>query len=261
MRKLRGMGAPTLKQTWDAELYEARHAFVWRFGESLVELLAPVTGERILDLGCGPGQLTSKIAEHGATVVGLDSSPDMIGQARQNFPKLHFVLRSATAMDFEDEFDAIFSNAALHWILDAQAVAKGMFRALRKGGRLVAEFGGIGNVSTIETAISEIVSRYTDKPAAGRRFYPSVGQYASLLEAQGFEVRFAHLFERPTALEGENGLENWIIQFSGFQFDALAPSDRKQALQETVELVRPKLYRDGQWFADYRRLRIIAAKL
>jgi trans-aconitate 2-methyltransferase len=255
------MGLPTLKQTWDPELYEARHAFVWHFGESLVELLAPASGERILDLGCGPGQLTSKIAEHGATVIGVDSSPEMIGQARQNFPKLHFVLQSGTAMEFEDEFDAIFSNATLHWILDARAVAGGMFRALRKGGRLVAEFGGIGNVKTIESAISDVLARYTASPVPGRRYYPSVGQYASLLEEAGFEVRFAHLFERPTVLEGENGMQDWIVQFSGFQFDPLAPSDRKQALKETVEILRPKLYRDEQWFADYRRLRIIAAKL
>jgi trans-aconitate methyltransferase len=249
-----------MKQTWDAELYEARHAFVWHFGESLVELLAPVAGERILDVGCGPGQLTNKIAEHGAAVVGLDSSPDMIGQARQNFPKLHFVLQSATAMEFEDEFDAVFSNATLHWILDARAAARAMFRALRKGGRLLAEFGGIGNVRTIESAVKAVIEHYTDAPVAGRRFYPSVGEYTSLLEAEGFEVRFAHLFDRPTALEGENGMENWITQFSGFQFEPLAPEARKQAMKEVVELVRSKLYRDGQWFADYRRLRIIAVK-
>lgn len=255
------MAQPTLKQTWDAELYEGRHAFVWHFGESLVELLAPAPGERVLDLGCGPGQLTNKIAEHGATVVGLDSSPEMIGQARQNFPKLHFVLQNAASMEFDDEFDAIFSNAALHWMLEAEAVARGMFRALRKGGRLVAEFGGIGNVKTIEAAIAEVVGRSIAVPAPGRRYYPSVGQYSGLLEAAQFEVRFAHLFERPTPLEGENGMENWIAQFSGFQFDPLPAADRKQAVQETVEILRPKLYRDGQWFADYRRLRIIAVKL
>lgn len=255
------MASATPKQRWDAELYEARHAFVWHFGESLVELLAPAPGERILDLGCGPGQLTNKIAEHGATVIGLDSSPEMIGQARQNFPKLHFVLQNATSMQFEDEFDAIFSNATLHWILDAEAVARGMYRALRKGGRVVAEFGGIGNVKTIESAVNEVVGRYITTPAPGRRYYPSVGQYASLLEAASFEVRFAHLFERPTLLEDENGMENWISQFSGFQFDPLPPAERRKAINETVEMLRPKLYRDGQWFADYRRLRIIAAKL
>lgn len=253
--------AKVLKQNWDAELYEARHSFVWQFGESLVELLAPTTGERILDLGCGPGQLTAKIAEHGASVVGLDSSPEMIGQARQNFPHLHFVLKSASAMDFEDEFDAIFSNAALHWILDATAAANGMYRALRKGGRLVAEFGGKGNIHEIERAIETVRARYIDSAPPARRYYPSVGEYASLLEAQGFEVRFAHLFDRPTPLVGEQGIENWIEQFSGFHFDQLPAATRKQALQETAEEVRPTLYRDGQWYADYRRLRIIAVKI
>ncbi len=250
-----------LKQNWDAELYEARHSFVWQFGESLVELLAPVPGERILDLGCGTGQLTAKIAEHGASVLGLDASPDMIGQARQNFPNLHFVLESATAMQFEDEFDAIFSNAALHWILDASAAANRMCRALRKGGRLVAEFGGKGNVRTIERVVEMVRARYVASAPPARRFYPAIGEYSGLLEAQGFEVRFAHLFDRPTPLEGEAGMANWIEQFSGFQFDSLSAQARKKAVDETVEEVRPALYREGKWYADYRRLRIIAVKM
>src|SRR5919202_5343810 len=100
------------RPSWDTELYEAQHGFVWKYGEDLIRLLDPKQGERVLDLGCGTGQLTQKIAEHGADVVGLDASPDMIGQARQNFPSLHFMLRDAANMDFQDEFDAVFSNAA-----------------------------------------------------------------------------------------------------------------------------------------------------
>ncbi|MBV9264785.1 MAG: methyltransferase domain-containing protein [Acidobacteriaceae bacterium] len=249
------------KQRWDAELYEARHGFVWHFGESLVELLDPKPGERILDLGCGPGHLTYRIAEHGASVVGLDASPEMIGQARQNFPTVHFVLQDAASMAFDDEFDAVFSNATLHWILDATAVAKAMFSALRKGGRVVAEFGGRGNVRTVETAINAVIEKYSGSPAVSRRFYPSVGQYAAILEGAGFELRFAHLFDRPTPLEGEHGMENWIRQFSGFYFEALPADVRQQALNEAVERVRPTLFRDGEWFADYRRLRIIAVKI
>ena len=255
------MMATASKQTWDAELYEARHGFVWRFGEGLVELLAPQPGEHILDLGCGPGQLTQKIAEHGATVVGLDSSPEMIGQARQNYPKLHFVLRSATEMIFEDEFDAVFSNATLHWVLDASAAASGMHRALRKGGRLIVELGGIGNVEDIESAVAAATSKYWQSPPVAARFYPSVGQYSAILEQVGFEVRFAHLYERPTPLEGENGMENWIRQFCWSQFEPAPKELRSKALTEVIEAVRPKLYRDGQWYADYRRLRIIAAKV
>ena len=249
------------KQKWDTELYEARHAFVWQLGQSMVELLDPKPGERVLDLGCGPGQLTDKIAEHGAAVVGLDSSPEMIGQARQNYPHLHFVLQDAASMTFEDEFDAVFSNAALHWMLDAAAVARGMYRALRRGGRLTAEFGGHGNVRAIETAVRNTAARYARDDVAWRRFYPSIGEYSSLLEAQGFEVRFAHLFDRPTPLEGEKGMEIWIRQFCWFYFESLPQPERDKALGETIEELRPILYREGEWFADYRRLRIIAAKV
>ena len=250
-----------LNKNWDAELYEARHAFVWQFGESLIELLAPAAGEHILDLGCGPGQLTARIAERGASVLGLDAAPEMIGQARQNYPHLHFVLQNAAVMEFSCEFDAIFSNAALHWMLDASAVANRMYRALRKGGRLVAEFGGKGNIRDIENAVETVRTKYVPGIGPSRRYYPSVGEYSTLLETQGFEVRFAHLFDRPTPLEGENGMQNWIEQFSGFHFDSLAPAVRKQAILETVELLRPSLYRNGGWYADYRRLRIIGAKI
>jgi trans-aconitate methyltransferase len=251
----------TEKQNWDAELYEARHSFVWHFGESMVELLDPKPGERILDLGCGPGQLTQKIAEHGASVLGLDSSLDMVGQGRQNYPNLHFVLQDATAMEFEDEFDAIFSNAALHWMLDAEAVARRMYRALRTGGRLVAEFGGRGCVQTIDRAVMNTVARYAGCVPDPKRFFPGIGEYASLLEEQGFETRFAHLFDRPTPLEGERGMENWIRQFSWFYFETLPAPEREKALQEAVEQLRPVLYQDGKWSADYRRIRIIAVKL
>ena len=145
---------------WDTELYESRHAFVFHFGEGVVDLLAPKSGERILDLGCGTGQLTHKISQAGAEVVGLDASPEMVGQARQNFPRLRFVLSDATKMPFEDEFDAVFSNAALHWMLDREGVVKAVARALRKGGRFVAEQGGKGNIHFIESAIETVLLRY-----------------------------------------------------------------------------------------------------
>lgn len=252
------MAAP--KQRWDAELYEGRHNFVWRFGESLVEFLDPKPGEHILDLGCGTGQLTDRIADHGASVVGLDAAPEMIGQARQNYPQLRFVLQDAVSMKFEDEFDAIFSNAALHWMPQAEAVANAMFRALRKAGRLVAEFGGIGNVRAIESAVDTVLVKRSGSSPVNRRFYPSIGRYATILENAGFEVRFAHLFDRPTPLEGENGMEDWIRQFSGFYFDVLPAEERAQAIREAADMARPTLYRNSGWFADYRRLRIIALK-
>jgi len=244
-------------QNWDAELYEARHSFVWQFGKGLIELLNPQPGERILDIGCGTGQLTAQIAESGATVLGLDSSPAMIGQARQNYPKLQFVLESADAMRYENEFDALFSNAALHWVLNAQSAAQAMHRSLRKGGRLVAEFGGRGNIQAIETAI---IAALGPNPPPSNNYFPSIPEYTALLEQAGFEVRFAELYPRPTPLEGENGMENWIRQFKWFYFETLPATDRPKALAKVLESLAPILKNEKGWFADYKRLRLIARK-
>lgn len=238
-------------------MYEARHSFVFKFGEELVNLLDPQPGERILDLGCGPGQLTAKIAERGAEVIGLDASPEMIGQARQNYPKLRFVLEDAARMNFAGHFDAVFSNAALHWMLNASAVAESIARALRNGGRLVAELGGNGNVLHIESAIATVLGHALPP---SRTFFPSIGEYAGILEAHHLEVRSAVLFDRPTLLEGERGMENWLRQFSWYRFEALPASHRAEALQRVVEELRSVLFRAGHWYADYRRLRITAIR-
>ncbi len=246
---------------WDAELYEARHSFVFKFGEELVNLLDPKAGENILDLGCGTGQLTANIAERGANVVGLDSSPEMIGQARQNYPKLSFVLEDAARMNFADGFDAVFSNAALHWMLDASAVAKAIARALRNGGRLVAELGGKGNILRIESAMETVLGRYPGHVLqASRTFFPSISQYAAILETHGIEVQSAVLFDRPTLLEGERGMENWLKQFSSYRFEPLPAGNREEAIRRVTQELRPALFRDGRWYADYRRLRVTAIK-
>ncbi len=252
----------TSKQAWNPELYEARHAFVWELGQGILELLRPEKNERILDLGCGTGKLTDKIAESCAEVIGLDASPDMIGQARQNYPGLRFILADAAFMQFEQEFDAIFSNAALHWMLDSQQVARSMARALKPGGRLTAELGGKGNIAQIEAALHEILPRHYEGPRpAPRTWFPSIPEYSNILEQAGFEVRMAHLFDRPTPLEGEQGMENWLRQFSWYNFEPLVRERREPALADVVEHLRTSLYRGGQWFADYRRLRLCAVKL
>jgi trans-aconitate methyltransferase len=249
------------KQSWDAELYEARHGFVWRLGEGVVDLLNPQAGEHILDLGCGPGQLTKKIADSGADVVGLDSSPAMIGQARQNYPKLRFVLQDAAALQFENEFDAVFSNAALHWMLDPAAVVRGISKALRPAGRFVAEMGGKGNVQTIVQTIQRVVTKYSDSPLPPpRQYYPSLSEYAAILEAHGLEVRMAQLFDRPTPLEGDAGMEVWIRQFKLYYFENLRATQQRQAMDEVIADLRGKLLNEKGWFADYRRLRMEAIK-
>ncbi len=241
--------------SWDTELYEARHNFVWKFGEGVVELLQPKPGERILDLGCGTGHLTKKISESGAQVVGVDASPSMIGQARQNFPKLKFVLQDAAAMTFADEFDAVFSNAALHWMLDPAAVVSAVSQALKPGGRFVAEMGGKGNIKTIVSAIHKVVLKYHPLPPS-RQYYPSVSEYSSILEAHGLEVRMAQLFDRPTPLEGEAGMENWLKQFKNYYFENLPAT----AMAEVIADLRPQLHSQTGWTADYRRLRFVAVK-
>jgi trans-aconitate methyltransferase len=251
----------SVMQNWNAELYEARHSFVWQLGQGVLDLLQPKSGERILDLGCGPGQLTQQIAESGALVTGIDLSPEMIGQARQNYPALKFILGDAATMQFNEEFDAIFSNAALHWMQDAAAVANAMARALKVGGRLVAEFGGKGNIAHIQDALHTVLPRYSNGEAPPvKNYFPSIGEYAQVAESAGLEVRMAQLFDRPTPLEGEQGMPNWLRQFSWYSFEPLPAEKREAALAEVVEYLRPPLYRNGQWSADYRRLRIVAVK-
>ncbi|MFL6452280.1 MAG: class I SAM-dependent methyltransferase [Bryobacteraceae bacterium] len=250
------------RTSWDTELYEAQHAFVWQLGADLIDTLAPKPGERVLDVGCGTGQLTHQIAERRADVLGVDVSPEMIGQARQNYPRVRFLLQDAVSMTFNGEFDAVFSNAALHWILDAAGVAESMSRALVTGGRLVLEIGGRGNIRQIHEAVESAFRRYSSAaPPAKPNHFPSLSEYTGILEAHKFEVRQAMLFDRPTPLEGERGMEQWIRQFCNFYLDELPVTSRQTAINDAVEQLRPRLNNKGQWFADYRRLRISAIKL
>ena len=201
---------------WNAREYDAKHAFVYEKAKGLVDLLAPKSGEQILDLGCGTGVLTAEIAGRGAKVVGIDRSPEMVAQAKSKFPALKFEVVDATKMKFDGEFDAVFSNAVLHWIPEAEKVASGIARALKPGGRFVAEFGGKGNIQTLVEAFHQA---FTALGISGPKdvspwFYPGIAEYAGLLEKHGLEVRSAALFERPTVLEdGSKGLENWIRVF------------------------------------------------
>jgi len=229
---------------WDPARYEGSHSFVWEYGADLVSVLNPQPGERILDAGCGTGHLAAKIAASGAVVLGIDSSPAMIAQARQNFPKLHFQL--ADLREFRPSgapFDAVFSNAALHWIQDPDAAASSISAALRKGGRLVLEMGARGNIDIVSKALRTEI----------RNYFPSIGEYASLLERHDLEVLSAIIFDRPTELAGgELGLRDWIATFR---------PDNARPIEEVEAELRPRLWRGGKWFADYRRLRVVARKL
>jgi len=186
---------------WDAARYQDKHSFVWRYGAGLLELLVPQPGERILDVGCGTGQLTAEIARCGAQVVGLDNSADMLADARKNFPELTFVPGDAARFDFPEPFDAVFSNAVLHWVKDADGAVGSIARALRPGGRFVAEFGGQGNIATVQAALRAVLGPHADQQSPW--YYPSIGEYSAVMERHGLEVRNASLFDRPTPLEAK----------------------------------------------------------
>ena len=246
---------------WDSALYEAQHRFVSRLGEGLIDLLAPQPGERILDLGCGTGHLTQQIADSGARVTGLDSDAAMLRQARANYPQLRFIQADGQDFQVDAPFDAIFSNAALHWMPDAGAVVACMARALRPGGRLVAEFGGAGNVRLLYEAFCAAL-RDLGQPVPDRFpwYFPAATAYSDLLEAQGFEVLAARLFPRPTPLEGEDGLRNWYAMFLGEQLERLGAAGREPVLDACERRLRPTQWRDGHWIADYVRLRVVARR-
>jgi trans-aconitate methyltransferase len=246
---------------WDAEAYDQKHAFVFEYGEDLLSLLDPQAGERILDVGCGTGHLTNKIAAAGAQVVGLDSSPEMIATGRAAYPEVGFVLADASDFSFAEQFDAIFSNAALHWIECAEAAVSCMARALRPGGRFVIEMGGHGNIERIAVALEAAIRDILGREVNGRNFFPRVSEYSSLLEKHGFEVRTANLFDRLTRLEeGDAGLRHWIAMFRGQLLADASADERETILRRVEDVLRPVLFRDGSWFADYRRLRVTAIK-
>jgi trans-aconitate methyltransferase len=248
---------------WDAALYDDRHAFVHRMADGLVDLLAPRLGERILDLGCGTGPLAKQIADAGADPLGVDASPAMVAKARSAYPDLRFEVADATTMAFPRPFDAIFSNAVLHWVRPPAAAIERMVAALLPGGRLVLEMGGRGNVAAVLAAAA----------AAGRdvgldlsaaldvNYFPSVGEYAGLLEAGGFEVELAMLFDRPTPLEGgTSGLRDWLRMFRPGAVEAVPESDGDRFFDAADRHARDQLFHDGRWFADYRRLRVRARR-
>ncbi len=246
---------------WNAKSYDEKHDYVWQMGADVVELLDPRAGEAILDLGCGTGHLSAQIASRGAGVIGFDASPAMLETARREFPHLDFRLADARDFEFEERFHAIFSNAALHWIHEPELVIARVARHLKSGGRFVAEMGGRGNVAALETALSDAALALHLPPFGAFNYFPSIAQYAALLENGGFEVGFATLFDRPTPLDGPQGARNWLLQFRGAYLESLEQDAREAVLEAAEKRLRPILFRDGQWFADYRRLRFTARKV
>jgi trans-aconitate methyltransferase len=248
---------------WNAGLYDDKHSFVWKMAAGLLELLESKAGERILDLGCGTGHLTEQIAANGAEVVGVDRSSDMIRQAKEEYPALQFEVMDAREIAFAELFDAVFSNATLHWIKEPEKVIARIAAVLRPRGRFVAEFGGKGNVGALMTAVEQAWRKVgISGPTPDPWYYPSIAEYAGLLEKHRLEVTYAILFDRPTPLEdGERGLRNWLNMFGGSFLGQLSADQREATVAAIEQEARSALWRDSQWVMDYRRLRIIAKKL
>jgi len=225
-------------------------------GAGILARLAPKQGERILDLGCGDGTLTVQIADLGASVVGVDSSPAMVAAARAR--GIDARLMNISALSFDNEFDAVFSNAVLHWVRDADAAVAGVYRALCHGGRLVAEFGGHTNVAAIGTALRAVLARRAVE-YEWPWYYPSPAEYRRKLETHGFDVADVVLFPRPTPLP--TGMDGWLRTFAMPLLANATPDQKEQLLRETIALLQPALCDEaGQWTADYVRLQVIAIK-
>lgn len=260
---------------WDADDYDRRFGFVTELGSPVLDLLGAVPGERVLDLGCGTGHQAAALAAAGCEVVGLDVDAAMVARARDvhaGQPGLRFVLGDAqvaatlAALDVGDGFDAVLSNAALHWMTDVAATLATVRAALRPGGRFVAEMGGAGNVRTARSAIAAalvdlgVPADTAEATVSARSWFPTVGQQSTALEAAGFVVRRMELVDRPTPLAAGDTLWSWTTMFRPWAAD-LVPDERASELAARVDSHGAGLglrRDDGSWWIDYVRLRLVA---
>lgn len=243
-------------QPWNAEQYQRHASFVPALGEDVLELLAPQAGERILDLGCGDGQLTTRLLDAGCSVLAVDSSHAMVIAARQR--GLEVQQMDGQNLTAAPGFDAVFSNAALHWMTEPEKVLSGVWRALKPGGRFAAEFGGAGNVASVVAALDAALGNRglkLDSPW----FFPTPDEYRQILSSRGFNVQAMHHFPRPTQLPGD--LEDWLRTFAQSWLSALPEQDQLDFMKDVVALLKPSLCdQEGQWRVDYVRLRVLAVK-
>ena len=248
----------TQQHSWDAQGYQNNAGFVPVLGRPVLELLKPEPGEHVLDLGCGDGALTQELAAAGCRVVAVDSSPEMVAAALAR--GLDAQVMDATALTFDGAFDAVFTNAVLHWVRDPDAAIAGVARALKPGGRFVGEFGGHGNIAAVVTALAAVLERRgVDITSVNPWFYPTPDAYRARLEKGGFFVTSIALIPRPTPLP--TGMKGWLETFAGLFFAALPEGDRDAARDEVLDLLRHSLRDDaGNWHADYVRLRFSAMR-
>lgn len=251
-----------MNDSWNPRLYDKNHAFVSKYGNQLIELLEPKSNEKILDLGCGTGDLADILYHKKVDVTGVDKSENMILQAKDKFPHINFFVKDATNLGYNSEFDAVFSNATLHWVLEAEQALTSIFISLKQNGRFIAEFGGKGNIQTI---VDEINAQFTalglnDFLRRSPWYFPSIGEYSSLMEKVGFNVIYAHHFDRPTILKGENGLRNWMEMFCGDLLKDIDKDKKIELITRVESNLKKTLFKEGNWIADYKRVRFIGIK-
>lgn len=247
---------------WNTSLYNEKHSFVAKYGEDVLGWLTPQKDEHILDVGCGTGTLTSKIAESGAIVTGIDASPEMIAKAKQAYSNINFFVKDATDFSFDEKFDAAFSNATFHWIKNQQAVLQCIYNSLKQGGRLVYEMGAKHNVESIHNAVKKVLMEegFEQNTNIQVNYFSSAGEQATMLENVGFTVSNIIQFNRPTELIGEDGMKNWIIQFCQSFFKNIPENKIDNIIDKAVAILKKTNYSKGKWYADYIRLRVKAVK-
>lgn len=244
---------------WDSSLYDKNHSFVSQYGCELLKYLPQNKQQKILDLGCGTGDLSYELSKLCQKVVGIDASPQMISLAREKFPNLDFRVCEGLSMTFKDEFDVVFSNAVFHWISNHNLLLENIAKALKSEGILICEFGALGNIESIENAFKLALSRqgfaYTMKLN-----FPDADSFSKLLKQNHFEIIELSKFDRPTPLENnEEGLRIWLKQFFNSQLDKLPLQIQEKIFEEVEALTKDKLYHNRVWTLDYKRLRVIAS--
>ena len=255
-------GGREMNIQWNAEKYTSDFSFVYQYGSAVTELIEADPGSAVLDLGCGNGALSKTLKDKGYVVTGIDASADQLAIAREKYPDISFCQADAADFSLPEPVDVVFSNAVFHWIDKEKQpqMLKCVREGLKEGGQFVFEMGGYGNNQRIHKALAEAFARhgygYTNP-----FYFPSVGEYASLLEREGFQVRYALLFDRPTELKGENGLADWIRMFVKRPFSVVSSGEEQNAIiEEAAEGLRGQLCQSGIWYADYVRLRMRAVK-
>ncbi|MCD8118423.1 MAG: methyltransferase domain-containing protein [Lachnospiraceae bacterium] len=244
---------------WNPEEYTKNFGFVPNYGEDVLKLINAPPGSYVVDLGCGNGALTQKLQEMGYRVEGVDDSGDMILCAGKLHPDIKFTHANALTFRLEEKADVVFSNAVFHWIdeKNQRKLAENIFRNLKTGGILVCEFGGYGCAETVHSALQEsFESHGLTYPRAF--YFPTIGQYASILEGAGFRVEFAHLFDRPTMQNTADGAADWIRMFVKAPFSGMSADLKDEIIAEAVEKIRPKLLTGEGWMIDYVRIRVKA---